>query len=366
MTESNRLLRGARQGKALPADVALEISGSEIGLLSRESRAPARESAIAAVAAAANAATRPYSAPVGRVSQRAQSAAVTFASNSSANDSQAKSSQEGRARSKLVRPHTAADGRPTGRAIDSQFVREALAELSMSESGVSGENIVVGSRLNRRLNSFFCFPRPCNTPPDLHLRTSKEPPIIKDDAKLEHSALMQDLKWDLATGEDPALRKLLRDSWRAPLHRVLGAAANNGPGAVDGANKATVGSDTTQGDRPPQAITGRGQASRIASAPPGGGGRGQRRRSSVLVREATALLQRRHQAWAEDTRAEAGDSSDDEEQVHDSVRGAHKADTDSSSDSGTESDDEQEFARTGVGSRSIKAAPATMLLATPG
>lgn len=47
---------------------------------------------------------------------------------------------------------------------------------------------------------------------DLQLKPRKRDAIVTEDEKVEQAALMEDLKWDLATGADPALRKIIREA----------------------------------------------------------------------------------------------------------------------------------------------------------
>ena len=47
---------------------------------------------------------------------------------------------------------------------------------------------------------------------DLMLDVRRRSPVIDPGIQVEQEALMEDLKWDLATGSDPALRKLLREA----------------------------------------------------------------------------------------------------------------------------------------------------------
>lgn len=126
---------------------------------------------------------------------------------------------------------------------------------------------------------------------------------MADAAKLEHSALMQELEWDLSTGQDPALRRLMRGSGNrpstAPARRKESAMSSRSRGMSFSSQKAKnpqhpwntddfdVGGSqlgTFKSQRP------------TASAPPGG----RRRRSSALVGEVSAQLNQRQEAW--DTR----------------------------------------------------------------
>ena len=120
MAASDKLLKGARQGKTMSAEVALEISGSEMDLQVRGVRHAVVGHRVAA------ASQRPYSAPAGvvRARSRAQQNAQEAGASAEATTS--------------ARPQTAASVRQTTRAVDSEFVREALRELSMTASGEKG------------------------------------------------------------------------------------------------------------------------------------------------------------------------------------------------------------------------------------
>lgn len=115
---------------------------------------------------------------------------------------------------------------------------------------------------------------------------------MADHAKLEHSALMQDLAWDLATGEDPALRKLMRDVARrpstAPVHRRPTSAKEPDSDSLHAAAAAHPWQSSSIGSYRPARPT--------ASAPAAG-----RRRSSTLMGEAAARINQRQNTWSERT-----------------------------------------------------------------
>jgi hypothetical protein len=153
--------------------------------------------------------------------------------------------------------------------------------------------------------------------PDLNLRDVVEPPIVADDSKLEHSALMQDLEWDLSTGQDPELRRLMRSGSRRPSTApVRRAAQSSRPShsSISGAGAEGTDHPTIKAKSPQHpwnmddfevggSSLGTFKSKRpTASAPPGG----RRRRSSALVGEVSAQLNQRQEAWVSRTSRERG------------------------------------------------------------
>eukprot|EP00056_Hartaetosiga_gracilis_P004942 m.79750 g.79750 ORF g.79750 m.79750 type:complete len:793 (-) comp11988_c0_seq1:23-2401(-) len=67
------------------------------------------------------------------------------------------------------------------RALDLRFIKDTLSELNISQD-------------------------------DLKLEPDRIDPIVSSKANVEHAAMIEELKWDLATGADPALRKILRET----------------------------------------------------------------------------------------------------------------------------------------------------------
>ncbi|EGD81642.1 hypothetical protein PTSG_02358 [Salpingoeca rosetta] len=101
------------------------------------------------------------------------------------------------------RPH--GDDWRNSRAMDLTFVQETLREMNIS-------------------------------PDDMFVAPEKRSAIVDPHSKVEQEALMEDLKWDLATGSDPALRKLIREAINvrptaAPARRLSRTASAAGGGS---------------------------------------------------------------------------------------------------------------------------------------
>lgn len=128
---------------------------------------------------------------------------------------------------------------------------------------------------------------------------------------------MQDLEWDLSTGQDPALRKLMRSGSRRPSTAPARRAAQSSRpshSSIPGAGAKDTGHTRSKAKNPQHpwnvddfevggSSLGTFKSKRpTASAPPGG----RRRRSSALVGEVSAQLNQRQEAWVTRTSRERG------------------------------------------------------------
>jgi hypothetical protein len=148
--ESQRTLAGARQGRAVPPEILAAVTAT---LNAPQSTLNAPQSAQRAHLSGRP--PRPYSAPVRRVA--------------SAGPSRSRSngrSRGARSGANTGRPQTAtaASAARGERAVDSEFVRQALTELSMTEAGVILE---VGTATAPKPVSYCCVSPPFHSSPNV-------------------------------------------------------------------------------------------------------------------------------------------------------------------------------------------------------